>query len=141
MSLIIKNRIQEFDVKEYYKKIYKGSKAEFMKKLEGEIEAGKKQCVVTANPEIFMLADRMKEVRGLLMAEDTTIVADGIGILIGGKKLGFHIKERIPGVEICSDLFEWADKNRKSLFLFGAKPEVVETLAKKIEREDRKSVV
>lgn len=76
MSLIIKNRIQEFDVKEYYKKIYKGSKAEFMKKLEGEIEAGKKQCVVTANPEIFMLADRMKEVRGLLMAEDTTIVAD-----------------------------------------------------------------
>ena len=54
MSLIIKNRIQEFDVKEYYKKIYKGSKAEFMKKLEGEIEAGKKQCVVTANPEIFM---------------------------------------------------------------------------------------
>ena len=96
MSLIIKNRIQEFDVKEYYKKIYKGSKAEFMKKLEGEIEAGKKQCVVTANPEIFMLADRMKEVRGLLMAEDTTIVADGIGILIGGKKLGFHIKERIP---------------------------------------------
>ena len=64
MSLIIKNRIQEFDVKEYYKKIYKGSKAEFMKKLEGEIEAGKKQCVVTANPEIFMLADRMKEVRG-----------------------------------------------------------------------------
>ena len=69
------------------------------------------------------------------MAEDTTIVADGIGILIGGKKLGFHIKERIPGVEICSDLFEWADKNRKSLFLFGAKPEVVETLAKKIERE------
>ena len=106
-----------------------------MKKLEGEIEAGKKQCVVTANPEIFMLADRMKEVRGLLMAEDTTIVADGIGILIGGKKLGFHIKERIPGVEICSDLFEWADKNRKSLFLFGAKPEVVETLAKKIERE------
>ena len=49
-------------MKEYYKKIYKGSKAEFMKKLEGEIEAGKKQCVVTANPEIFMLADRMKEV-------------------------------------------------------------------------------
>ncbi len=42
MSLIIKNRIQEFDVKEYYKKIYKGSKAEFMKKLEGEIEAGGK---------------------------------------------------------------------------------------------------
>lgn len=60
-----------------------------MKKLEGEIEAGKKQCVVTANPEIFMLADRMKEVRGLLMAEDTTIVADGIGILIGGKSWDF----------------------------------------------------
>ncbi len=29
-------------MKEYYKKIYKGSKAEFMKKLEGEIEAGEK---------------------------------------------------------------------------------------------------
>lgn len=41
MSLIIKNRIQEFDVKEYYKKIYKGSKAEFMKKLEGRLRQEK----------------------------------------------------------------------------------------------------
>lgn len=70
--------------------------------------------MVTANPEIFMLADRMKEVRGLLMAEDTTIVADGIGILIGGKKLGFHIKERIPGVEICSDLLNGQIKTEKA---------------------------
>ena len=43
MSLIIKNRIQEFDVKEYYKKIYKGSKAEFMQKAgKGRLRQGKK---------------------------------------------------------------------------------------------------
>lgn len=119
----------------YYTKIYKKTKKEFLYGLEQDIQNEKKLCVVTANPEILMLAERMSKVRNLLMAEDTLIVPDGIGILMGGKKLGYSFSERIPGVEICSDLFVYADKNKKSLFLFGAKPEVVQILAEKIEKE------
>ena len=122
-------------MKEYYTKIYKGAKDTFIKRLEEGIKSEEKLCVVTANPEIFMLADRMSKVRQLLMSEDTLIVPDGIGILMGGRKLGYEFVERIPGVEICSDLFAYANEHNRSLFLFGAKPEVVETLVHKLEND------
>lgn len=122
-------------MKAYYSKIYKNSKTAFLQEIESDIMAENKCCVVTANPEIFMLADRMKEVQNLLLSKNTKIVADGIGIVIGGNSFGCKIEERIPGVEICSELFVWANKEKRSLFLFGAKPEIVETLADKIKRE------
>lgn len=122
-------------MREYYKKIYKGDKQSFIKGLEEDIVQEKRKCVVTANPEIFMLADRIPGVKELLISEDTEIVADGIGIILGGKKLNYHMKERIPGVEICSELLSWAHKKHKSLYLFGAKPEVVKTLVRKVQRQ------
>lgn len=122
-------------MREYYEKIYKDSKDGFIKRLKFDIEQEQRRCVVTANPEIFMLADRLCEVRELLMAEDTEVVADGIGIVVGGKRLNYHIEERIPGVDICSELLEWADKACKSLFLFGAAPQVINTFVKKIQRQ------
>lgn len=122
-------------MREYYKKIYIKSKECFLKEIEEDIMEEKKCCVVTANPEIFMLGNRNKEVHELLLDSNTKIVADGIGIVLGGKSFDCNIPERIPGVEICSELFQWANKEKKSLFLFGAKPEVVNTLAQKISME------
>lgn len=122
-------------MREYYEKIYKGDKENFIKGLKEKIIQEKRRCVVTANPEIFMLADRIHEVKELLMAEDTEVVADGIGIVVGGKRLGYHIEERIPGVDICSELLKWADKTHKSMFLFGAKSEVVKMFVRKIQKQ------
>lgn len=119
-------------MREYYQKIYKKPKNAFFEMLKRSIEEERKMCVVTANPEIFMLADRMEGLKELLLRKDTVIVADGIGILIGGKRLGYNIPERIPGVEICSELFVWADKVGKSLCLFGAQPDVAAALEGRI---------
>lgn len=104
-------------MREFYKKLYGDTKEEFLKDLQKKIEKEERTCVVTANPEIFMLADKNSSVRNLLLDTETLIVADGIGIVVGGNKLGYRIPERIPGVEICSELFEYTDKHKENLSL------------------------
>lgn len=122
-------------MKEYYAKIYKGTKKTFMQKLEKNIEEGAKLCVVTANPEILMTADRKKNMKRLLMSQEAVIVPDGIGVILGGQRLGYEFAERIPGVEICSGLMTYADQTKRKLFLFGAQPDILKKLVNKIQDE------
>lgn len=122
-------------MKKYFEKLKNVYKSEFVEELEQKIEREEKCFVITANPEIFMLGKKSKEIDRILCDEDTVMVADGIGLIIGGKKMGLELKERIPGVEICEELLKYADKHRKSVFLFGAAPEVADMLAEKIHTE------
>ena len=94
----------------YYEKIYKGSKDSFMDMLKEKIDSGMGQFVVTANPEIFMMGKRLPEMDSLLTNKSTLIVPDGIGIIRGGELLDYHFQERIPGVDICQSLLEYADQ-------------------------------
>ena len=122
-------------MKQYYTKIYKGTKKVFLQKLEKSIEKEARLCVVTANPETLMTAERKRSIQRLLMSEETKIVPDGIGVILGGKRLGYRFVERIPGVEVCSELLSYADKCKKKLFLFGARPEILKKLTDKIVQE------
>lgn len=51
--------------------------------------------------------------------------------------LGYPVKERVTGVEIVQGLFRIADRNRKTVYLLGAKEEVVSRLAERIKKEYR----
>ena len=69
------------------------------------------------------------------MDQDTLLVPDGIGVIKGGEQMGIRFEERIPGVEICEDLLAYADSAKKSIYLFGAKREVVEALVSRVGDE------
>jgi N-acetylglucosaminyldiphosphoundecaprenol N-acetyl-beta-D-mannosaminyltransferase len=58
--------------------------------------------IVTANPEIIMLAKELPHYKNLLLDADY-VVADGIGVVIGSKLLGQPLKERIPGYELVHE--------------------------------------
>lgn len=122
-------------MRSYYDKTYKGKKEEFLHFLEKRIDGGERTFVVTANPEIFMLGKKLREMDETLSDEDTLIVPDGIGIIRGGKQLGYDFAERIPGVEICEELFSYADQKACSIYLFGAERSVLEDLADRLRRE------
>ena len=91
----------------YYDKAYKGKKKDFLNLLKERIDSGRRTFVVTANPEIFMLGRKLPEMNEALSDEETLIVPDGIGVIRGGKQLGYEFEERIPGVEICEELFAY----------------------------------
>lgn len=112
----------------YFEKIYKGSKNEFHKLVKKNLKSDTKMFVVTANPETLMIAEEDDNLRKALLDNNTTIIADGIGVVKGAKMLSYNIEETIPGVELCSKLFEYCNELKKSIFLLGAKDEIVSKL-------------
>lgn len=122
-------------MREYFAKIYKDGYEAFLKMLEKRINENQKTFVVTANPETLMIGAENTAFDKILRSEKTVIVPDGIGVVKAANMLGYPVKERVTGVEIVQGLFQIADKNKKTVYLLGAKEEVVSRLAERIKEE------
>ena len=118
----------------YIEKTYRETKDDFLKIAKDNLLNDKKMFIVTANPETFMKANSNLEFDKILNDKNTTIVADGIGVVKGAKLLDINIKERIPGVEISYSLLEYANEYNKSVYLFGASKEVINLTVEKIKK-------
>lgn len=119
---------------EYFRKLYKNSSTEFNEIVKNSLINNNKMFIVTANPETLMTAEKDINLKKTLLDDNTTIIADGIGIIKGAKILGYKTNETIPGIELCSKLFEYCNELKKSIFLFGAKEEVVKKLTDMISQ-------
>lgn len=119
-------------MKKYFKKIYKDSKSNFYNLVNNNLKNNKKMFIVTSNPETLMIAEKNSNLKNCLLDNKTILIADGIGVVKGCKYLKYNIKETIPGVELCTKLFKYCDKLGKSIFLFGAKEEVLKKLTQVI---------
>lgn len=118
----------------YFQKLYKGTKADFLNLLKDDLAQNNKRFIVTANPEAFMLGKENPDIDELLLDEATTLVADGIGIVKGADIVGVSVAERIPGVDIAEKLFVYGNEMKKSVFLLGAKQEVIDALLEHLSK-------
>lgn len=128
-------KVRSDKMREYFEKLYDKTMAELvpelLKRLEQELPP---ILVVTANPEILMLGQRLPSYDGILRDPETLIVADGIGVVKAAKMLGLPPLTRIPGVELVEKLLAALAPRRGKIFLYGAKPEVMEALLTKIKQ-------
>lgn len=109
------------------------TKSEFVDHVEDEMQRTKKPiCIVTANPEIIMLAKENKSYEEYLL-HSNYVVADGIGVVIGSKMLGTPLKERIPGYELVHDFLRTAKAEQNRFFFYGGKPGIAEQAAKRVK--------
>ncbi len=115
-------------MKQYFNKLYKNANADFMAELRERLDKDQKTFIVTANPEAFMFGEKDPEMHALLMDEDVTVVADGIGIVKGAAMLDVQVAERIPGVDIAENLMQYGHELEKSIFLLGSKQEVLDAM-------------
>lgn len=123
-------------MKEYFKKIYKGTTEEFYKLAHDNLINENKMFVITANPETIMIAEENNDLKEAFFSKDSIVVPDGIGIVKGAKMLGIkEINKTITGIDFVKYLLEECNMHKKSLFLFGAKEEVVTTFEKKIKEQ------
>ncbi len=120
---------------EYFNRLYNKDRSWLYGELKEKLNTQTKQFIITANPEAFMSGETDSEVNAMLTDEAVTVVADGIGIVKGASMIGIDIPERIPGVEIAQKLFELGNELHKSIFLLGAKPEVIEKLCDLVKKE------
>ena len=118
----------------YFQKLFKGTKNDLVALLKEDLQNNNKRFIVTANPEAFMSGEKITDMDLLLRDDNTTVVADGIGIVKGAKGLGITVSERIPGIDIAEKLFECGNLLNKTVFLFGAKQEVIDALLKCLEK-------
>lgn len=91
------------------------------------------QLVVTANPEIIMVAQEDQEFNRLLQ-EAKIVTPDGIGLILAGKILGTPIKERVTGIDLTTELLKRAARKGYRVFFLGAKPGVAQEAKENLER-------
>ncbi len=122
-------------VNEYLKRVYGGSARSYFERAEKALLRGERLFTVTANPEIIMHADRDPKIKKLLLSPDAEIIPDGISVVKAMNTLGCEASERITGVDLAAHLLMAAGENGKSVYLLGAKEEVVSALAEKLRAE------
>ena len=122
-------------MKKYFNKLYMDGENEFYNEIETDLKDKKRKFIVTANPETFMIGERDPEMEKLLLDNDTTLVPDGIGIVKAAQMLHYSISERIAGIDIANKLLEYGHQQKKEVYLFGAKPEVIKDLVKVIREK------
>ncbi len=122
-------------MKRFFEKLYKGSKSDFFEQVLTRLKNAERMFIVTANPEAFMFGKKDSEVEALLLDGAVTVVADGIGIVKGGQKIGIHITERIPGVDIAEQLLIWGGELKKKVFFLGSKQEVLDSMCRVCEEK------
>ena len=113
-------------MRKLFDKLYKKSAQSFYEILSDNLKNNKKTFVVTANPETFMISEKN---------EETVMVPDGIGVLKAGKKIGYNIEERITGIDIANELLKFGNEQKKSIYLFGSKQEVIDSMKKVIKEQ------
>jgi N-acetylglucosaminyldiphosphoundecaprenol N-acetyl-beta-D-mannosaminyltransferase len=84
--------------------------------------------VCTPNAEIMMEAQRDRQLFDILNAADL-VVADGAGVVLASKILGYKSLRRTPGFDLVKKLLTETDDYPYSFFLFGGKPGVAEAAA------------
>ena len=115
-------------MRKLFDKLYKKSAQSFYETLSDNLKNNKKTFVVTANPETFMISEKNEDVRKMLLDKETIMVPDGIGVLKAGKKIGYNIEERITGIDIANELLKIGNEQKKSIYLFGSKQEVIDSM-------------
>ena len=122
-------------MKELFNRLYNQSSSSFYNLLEKKLINNDKTFIVTANPETFMMSENDEEMKKLLLDSETILVPDGIGIVKAGRSIGYDIKERITGIDIANKLLNFGNNEQKTIYLFGAKEEVITSLKEVLTKE------
>lgn len=107
---------------------------EAVAEIEGCVRKGEPVLIVTANPEIIMLARQDKEFSRCL-ERARMITADGIGVVIAARLLGRPLKQRVAGIDLVTALFAVGAEKGLTFYFVGAKPGVAEKAARKVRSD------
>ena len=97
---------------------------DFVSLLDKHIQHDEKVFVVTANPEIVMMANEDSTFMNYLH-EATYITADGIGIVKASSLLNSPLPGRVTGYDTMTNLLNVANNRKYKIYLLGAKNETL----------------
>lgn len=107
---------------------------EFQNEIINRINNQLSTLIVTANPEIVMLAQQNNNFKRIINEEADYVTADGIGIILAGKIQKTPMQERVTGYDLFTWLLEVANLRKLRVYLIGAKPVVIKAVQEKINQ-------
>ena len=91
--------------------------------------------IISGNPEILFNGLNNPMLKENFNAETSVIIPDGIGTVIASKIVKVPVKEKIAGIDLVREVLIKADAEGKSIYLLGAKQEVLEKCVENIKKE------
>ena len=88
------------------------------------VERGEPTVQVSMNAAKYVRAAEDPALRSFIQRADI-VSPDGAGPLLAARRFGLHVPERVPGVDLMLALLPVAATRGWSVFLLGARPEVV----------------
>ena len=104
---------------------------DIVKDVPNYLSEDKKMTLISVNPQIVTEAAGYPEVVAFIK-QSTHRIPDGIGIVLVSKLTGGPIKERVAGYDLMLEMLAYADRHQKSIFLYGAKPNVLKDTDKHV---------
>jgi N-acetylglucosaminyldiphosphoundecaprenol N-acetyl-beta-D-mannosaminyltransferase len=115
-------------------KIHTVSLAESLRLICQALEQGKPFRVITANPEMIVLAEKDDKLARILEQADL-VVPDGVGVVWAARFLGADMPERVAGIDLAKRVLEEAQVKNWRVFFLGGKPGVAEEAVRKTALE------
>lgn len=99
------------------------------------IEEFQKVNIISGNPEVLYngLSDML--LKENFNEETSVIIPDGVGTVIASKIVKAPVKEKIAGIDVVREVLIKANVERKSIYLLGAKQEILERCVENIKKE------
>jgi N-acetylglucosaminyldiphosphoundecaprenol N-acetyl-beta-D-mannosaminyltransferase len=117
----IDNRVNMFDLP-----LFSSDKEELLRLISTHLKKGQKPAYIfTPNPEQLVQASTDMTFKHMLQQADW-LLPDGVGLVVASKLVALKtgqpaLRERIPGVEVVSDLLQLADTNQYKVLLIGGR--------------------
>ncbi|MDP4143944.1 MAG: WecB/TagA/CpsF family glycosyltransferase [Bacillota bacterium] len=82
--------------------------------------------IISGNPEVLYNGLYDESLFAKCNSENSLIIPDGIGVVLAAKLIKEPVKEKIAGIEVMDSIIKQCEKSEKSIYLVGAKQEILE---------------
>ncbi len=110
------------------------SQQETLDLIEYYIARRQPSMMAVVNASKLTLAQQDAELKQILLAADI-VTADGMSVVWAAQLLGSPLKERVTGIDTFERLLEISAQKNYAVYLLGAKPEVVESIAQQLSEK------
>lgn len=112
-------------------KVFGGTKKELL----DCVESFDKVNIISGNPEILYSGMKDEFLNKVYNDESAIIIPDGVGTVIASKMVKNPVKEKIAGIEVMGEIINKCEKEGKSIYLVGAKEEVLKECVTNIKNK------
>ncbi|MDO4539774.1 MAG: WecB/TagA/CpsF family glycosyltransferase [Syntrophomonadaceae bacterium] len=105
-----------------------------MERIAAFVREGGSHHIITLNAEIVYQAQEDEALRAIINRADL-VTPDGIGVVWGGRRLGYEFRERVTGIDLVHLICEEAATAGWRIYFLGAAPGIAERAAAELCRQ------